>query len=77
MFIEASSPRRPGDAARIISQTFTPSTTGQCLEFWYNMYGVATGTLNVYYQVGGNRGNPRWTKQGKWCAAYLNLMPKL
>ena len=64
MYIEASSPRRQGDAARLISQSYTPSAAAQCLEFWYNMYGVATGTLNVYFQVQGNRGNPRFTKQG-------------
>ena len=64
MYIEASAPRRQGDIARLLSQSYSPSTGAQCVEFWYNMYGVGTGTLNVYMQIGGNRGNPKFTKQG-------------
>ncbi|VDI10253.1 Hypothetical predicted protein [Mytilus galloprovincialis] len=47
MYIETSLAIRKGDNARIWSMT-TSSTKGQCISFWYNMYGVSIGTLNVY-----------------------------
>ena len=65
MYIEASTPRQTGDIARLLSQTYTPPAGAMCVEFWYNMFGLGTGTLNVYFQIGGNRGNPKFTKQGK------------
>ena len=65
MYIESSFPRKQGDIARLLSPTYTPSSAPQCLEFWYNMFGINTGTLNVYFQTGGNRGTPKFTKQGK------------
>ena len=46
MFIETSSPQKLGDKARLLSPKYT-KTTGKCLRFWYHMYGVGIGTLNV------------------------------
>ena len=51
LYIEASSPRRPGDKARIISPTFkaiTPSKSTCTLRMFYHMYGAQIGSLNVY-----------------------------
>ncbi|ESO97870.1 hypothetical protein LOTGIDRAFT_152977 [Lottia gigantea] len=69
LYIEASKPRRKGDRARFVSQTFRPSTRQQCFAFWYHMYGAQLGTLNVYvasgsqetliWQLFGDRGN-KW-----------------
>ncbi|VDI19167.1 Hypothetical predicted protein [Mytilus galloprovincialis] len=70
MYIETSVALRKGDKARIWSMT-TSSTKGQCISFWYNMYGVSIGTLNVYiadnstgteqtklvWSLSGNQGN--------------------
>ena len=64
MFIETSAPRRAGDNAVLVSGAYTTRTTPQCLEFWYNMYGRDTGTLNVYFMSGSNKGSPVYTKQG-------------
>lgn len=64
MFIETSSPRRPNDTARLISQTVTP-TSGACLRFWYHMYGTHINTLNVYTKSGGQLGTPVWSHTGK------------
>ena len=48
MYIETSSPRRPGDVARLVSQAFNPvSASGRCISFWYNMYGRTIDTLKV------------------------------
>lgn len=57
MFIEASSPRRPNEKARFISQQFTPvPVRGKCLQFWYHMFGSDIGTLNVIQKTGpGNK----------------------
>ena len=53
MYIETSSPRRPGDVARLVSQTFSPSGNGRCISFYYNMYGQTVDTLRVLVQVQG------------------------
>ena len=49
MYIEASYPRRPGQAARLFSPLVTVSgSSTKCLEFWYHMYGPHVGSLSVY-----------------------------
>lgn len=48
IYAEASSPAETGNTARLLSKTFQP-TSGRCMTFWYNMYGVnGMGSLNVY-----------------------------
>ena len=53
MYIETSSPRKPGDVARLVSQSFAPSAGGSCISFWYNMYGQTIDTLKVLVTVPG------------------------
>ena len=49
MYIEASYPRQPGQAARLFSPLVTVSgSSTKCLEFWYHMYGPHVGSLSVY-----------------------------
>ena len=49
MYIEASFPRRPGQAARLFSPLVTVSgSSTKCLKFWYHMYGPHVGSLSVY-----------------------------
>ncbi|CAF4116591.1 unnamed protein product, partial [Rotaria magnacalcarata] len=69
VFIEASSPRIPGDHARLISALQYPSSTAQRLTFWYHMYGSDIGTLNVFVQMISTDLNSTsstfvWTKSG-------------
>ncbi|KAH9494981.1 hypothetical protein Btru_018317 [Bulinus truncatus] len=47
VYIESSSPRKPGDKARIDSPVY-PGGGAQCLQFYYHMYGAGMGTLFVY-----------------------------
>ena len=47
MYIEASSPRRRGDMAKIEKSGFT-FNGNQCLRFYYHMYGFSVGTLKVF-----------------------------
>ncbi|XP_035827621.1 MAM and LDL-receptor class A domain-containing protein 1-like [Aplysia californica] len=65
IFIESSSPRKQNDTARLISPTYSQSSSNQhCLSFYYHMYGVDIGTLNVYQVKSGasnNLGSPRWS----------------
>ena len=63
-YIETSSPRRPGDRARLIS----PPLQGQyrqCINFYYHMYGPHVNILNVYLRRGNTTlGNPVWKRTG-------------
>lgn len=71
MYIETSSPRVQGDAARL---SFKGKTTASmvCMTFYYHMYGRTMGTLNIY-----NNNNKIFTKSGdqgnKWHKAELDL----
>ena len=38
--------------------------SGQCLTFWYHMYGQHIHILNIYLKSKGVLGSPVWTKQG-------------
>ena len=51
MYIETSSPRRPGDKAKLVLTVPNNGETS-CLSFYYHMHGATVGTLNVY---NGNR----------------------
>ena len=75
MFIEASSPRRPNEIARFISQLFKPvPARGKCLQFWYHMFGADIGTLNVIQKTGpGNKSESLlWTLSGQQGTKWLN-----
>ena len=69
MYIEASSPRAPGENAKLV---LTVPTGGNqsCLSFYYHMYGASAGTLNVYsgnikvFSVSGNQGD-NWLMVGR------------
>lgn len=85
MYIEASSPRLPNDTARLISPSYAPTAPGQpfCLQFYYNMYGVDVGALNVYMTPSGRTSvtgkSPLWERnfnQGpKWNLGEITLYP--
>lgn len=47
MYIETSSPRKPGDVAVLQSKTFPAPVNGRCLQFYYHMYGEHMGSLKV------------------------------
>lgn len=49
-FIEASFGDL-GDSSNLTSLPLPPSTTENCLSFWYNMYGEHIGSLEVYLKV--------------------------
>ena len=62
MYIETSSPRQQGDNARLRSPNL-PFSGNMCLTFYYHMYGVHMGTLNVningtrVFTASGNKDN--------------------
>ena len=47
MYIETSSPRKSGEVAVLQSKLYPASTSGRCLQFYYNMYGEDMGSLTV------------------------------
>lgn len=58
MYIEASSPQKLGDVARLISPTYPSGTNYQCLQFFYHQYGNDIGALNIYKRDVGGSLNP-------------------
>lgn len=46
LYVESSTPRRPGDVAVLQSAMFQPMSR-VCFSFWYQMYGSNIGTLRV------------------------------
>ena len=61
MYIEASSPRQPGDNAKLVIERLVRGIV--CLKFFYHMYGSHMGTLNVFsgnktiFTKSGDQGN--------------------
>lgn len=71
MYIEASAPRKTGDRARIMTPSY-PATNGECVQFYYHMYGTGMGKLIVHTMsngqitgdvltISGNQGN-KWIR---------------
>ena len=62
MYIETSSPRKPGENAKLVV-TVPKNGRPACLSFYYHMYGATVGALNVYsgstklVNISGNQGN--------------------
>ena len=55
MFIETSAPRVPGHHAILQSGLFQGgSTSYNCMNFWYHMYGSTIGALNVWVEPQAN-----------------------
>lgn len=64
-YIETSWPRKPNDTARLLSPIVPVSTRpGNCLKFWYHMYGPHIETLNVYTMTSNKQRTLRWTRSG-------------
>ncbi|XP_025085553.1 MAM and LDL-receptor class A domain-containing protein 1-like [Pomacea canaliculata] len=56
IYIETSTPQKPGDVADLTSPLQAPtSPEGKCLKFWYHMFGAHVETLNVFIQQDSNR----------------------
>ena len=49
IYIETSNPRLPGDKAFLMSPLLGKSnSSGKCFTFWYHMYGLGIGSLQIY-----------------------------
>ncbi|CAF4812517.1 unnamed protein product, partial [Rotaria sp. Silwood2] len=54
----SSLPQKPGDKARLISVVEQPQY-GRCLQFWYHMFGINIGQLNVYVSTNTSNNDTR------------------
>lgn len=63
LYIEASSPRRMNDKARIMTKV-SPQTSGVCVTFYYHMYGTGMGTLILHTMSGGAITGDVWSMSG-------------
>ncbi len=75
IFIETSSPRNPGDTARLES----PLMRGpQCMTFYYHMFGASMSCVIIYIKSQAtNRFKPVWLKsedQGnRWIRGQISI----
>ncbi|XP_063956757.1 MAM and LDL-receptor class A domain-containing protein 1-like [Lytechinus pictus] len=53
IYTEASG-LQPGNVARLLSNLLIDPSEGSCMEFWYQMYGMHLGSLNVYMKIDDN-----------------------
>ena len=79
VYIEASAPRRPGDQARLISESLSYATHN-CLTFYYHMFGSTLGTLRIWAQLQGNSNPlPIWELSGSQGTTWMKgqaMIPK-
>ena len=71
MYIETSSPRKQGDAAKLNSPMLQFSGS-MCLKFYYHMYGANIATLNVIIK-GNNVFTASGNKDNKWLRAAIDV----
>ena len=55
LYVESSAPAQSNDNAKLISPWLNPVSGGQCLKFYYNMYGSTTGELMVRIEPEGKK----------------------
>lgn len=77
MYVESSAPRHQGDTAWMVSSQQT-KTDPICMTFYYSMYGVDVGTLNVYVMTGNQLPTTAvWTQSGnqgnQWIKAQTSI----
>eukprot|EP00058_Branchiostoma_floridae_P026505 XP_002611996.1 hypothetical protein BRAFLDRAFT_86955 [Branchiostoma floridae] len=79
LFIEASSPQEVGHNAILRSPIYPPRDDGYCLDFYYHMYGVNVGDLNVYLFTGVRQEDLDWSMTGnqgnQWLRASISINP--
>ncbi|XP_052230823.1 MAM and LDL-receptor class A domain-containing protein 1-like [Dreissena polymorpha] len=79
-YIETSAPKQPGDQAVLVSPTFV-STSPQCFNFWYHMYGTTIGRLVIHQRsLGSSSPTEIWIKSGdqgnQWRKAQVTVYPR-
>ncbi|XP_076060297.1 MAM and LDL-receptor class A domain-containing protein 1-like [Oratosquilla oratoria] len=64
---DSAYPRRPGDSAKLVSQTIEGRNEPICLSFWASMYGRGIGSLSVDYTViSTNETTTVWKREGSF-----------
>ena len=60
-------PITQGDKARLLSPQYS-DTTGECVRFWFHMFGKDVGTLRVmaHDMHTDKDGNPTWEQAGEY-----------
>ncbi|KAH3887700.1 hypothetical protein DPMN_011719 [Dreissena polymorpha] len=82
MFIETSAPRVQGNKARLYSQVYPAYNAIKCFSFYYHMYGLDIGQLNVYLRLNQSSSSfsteaMRWSLSGNygttWALGQFNI----
>ncbi len=64
LYVESSSPRKAGQKADLISPWMKWTPGGQCLKFYYTMYGRTMGSLDVKLELSDGRAWLIFLKKG-------------
>ncbi|XP_033120651.1 MAM and LDL-receptor class A domain-containing protein 1-like isoform X2 [Anneissia japonica] len=78
LYVEASSPRRPNERARVVSPLVESANHLLCLKFWYHMKGEHVGKLILYRRLDGTGTSKQlWMMDGdqgdRWIEAWLPI----
>jgi hypothetical protein len=76
MYIESSWPRQWGEKARLESEVLPP-TSGQCMQFWFNMNGAHINKLSILLKVVEQSESRVWTygsnKSDNWIQGQIPI----
>ena len=64
LYLEASSPRSPGEKAVFESGWYQKPAQSCSFRFWYHMFGAGIGALNIYTVDQSNKSSKIWTQTG-------------
>ena len=62
--MEASSPALPGDKARVMSKQRKAAVAGECIGFWYHMFGLHIVTLKLILKFENGDEKTIWSMTG-------------
>ncbi|BFZ04222.1 hypothetical protein BsWGS_07261 [Bradybaena similaris] len=80
MYVDTSYPIKAGEKARLESWQIPASPSSpMCVSFWYSMFGITMGTLNIYIKNNNGLGSPVFTRKDNqgmgWKEATISVPP--
>ncbi|XP_062938627.1 apical endosomal glycoprotein [Cynocephalus volans] len=81
MLLDPTDPPARGHGAHLLTRPQVPTSTEECLSFWYHLYGPQTGTLRLAMRRDGEEDTYLWSRSGthgnRWHEAWATLHHQL